>query len=467
MQEKPRVGLVLMRTTWNACDRGVEIQKEFDADARTIIERLDPCFSIEGPFIIDSPDTLADCRKKLQNGGLDMVLLAFQTWADENLLVSLIEPSLGLPLVLWCFLPFRRFPHPATFYEVLRSTGSVSAFGALGALRNLRVPFLFTWGAADDPRLIDDLVVAGRAAQVRSGLQRARFGVLPSLGEGIHARTASETRMREDFGTQVEVIPVETYLRALEKVTQEEVAAFLTCCCEQYQVVDVSEADLKAGARVSLGLARLAADYRLNVLAVNGFPPELEDAIQIRPSLYPEVENDGHGPLYQSEADMGAAAANFILSRLTGSPTMFVEFWYWNEAMNQLVGGHTGLQNPATASPGQAWISRDYVLCSRNNAPGVQFQMIARSGRVTIFQLRATPDGWQAIAATGVTLESRPVAEGIPHMLLRLDASIDHFLNSLIDTGASQHWIMAYGSVLHELDAFCQMANIPLLMLRS
>jgi hypothetical protein len=52
--------------------------------------------------------------------------------------------------------------------------------------------------------------------------------------------------------------------------------------------------------------------------------------------------------------------------------------------------------------------------------------------------------------------------QGYPHVILRLDAGIDHFLNRLSAIGASQHWIMAYGSVIEELEALCEMENIPL-----
>jgi L-fucose isomerase-like protein len=133
--------------------------------------------------------------------------------------------------------------------------------------------------------------------------------------------------------------------------------------------------------------------------------------------------------------------------------------------MNQIVGGHGGLQDPALGAPGEVWISRDYEDYG-GEAGGAQVQMIARSGRVTLFQLRSTPGGWQAVAASGITLESRPAVEGFPHALVRLDTPVVHFLNRLAEVGTTHHWIMAYGSVLDEIEAFCQIEQIPLEILR-
>jgi hypothetical protein len=84
---------------------------------------------------------------------------------------------------------------------------------------------------------------------------------------------------------------------------------------------------------------------------------------------------------------------------------------------------------------------------------------------VTLFQLRSTPSGWQAVAASGVCLEEQPWPEGHPYAVLRLDASISHFLNRVSEVGVTQHWIMAYGNVLHEIEAFCQVERIPVELL--
>ena len=89
-------------------------------------------------------------------------------------------------------------------------------------------------------------------------------------------------------------------------------------------------------------------------------------------------------------------------------------------------------------------------------------QFIAHPGRVTLFQMRKTPGRWQAVAATGMCIESRPWTGGCPHAVIRLDSQIDLFLRRAAAFGVTQHWLMAYGSVLAELEVFCQMCGITL-----
>jgi hypothetical protein len=274
------------------------------------------------------------------------------------------------------------------------------------------------------------------------------------------------------------VIDVEDYQRVLRDLPREAVDGYLRRLDGLLPVDRVPPQSLERAARAALGLAALAGEQRLDLLAIDDDSAALYRAAGLRPGLYPtlhlwsgdageeEAAARAEKVLYQPEADLGAALANTILHRLTGSPTMFLEFWFWDEALNQIIGGHGGVQNPRVADPTEVWISRDYERCDYEEVEGAQMQMIARAGRVTILQLRCTPSGWQAIAASGVSIESRPIVEGYPHAIVRLDTPIARFLNSLAEVGAAQHWIMAYGSVLHELEAFCQMQRIPLEILR-
>lgn len=461
MQVYPRVGLVLMRANWSGCRDVDNLIESIQGDAQEIVSRLEQRFHMIGPWVIDSIESLHACQQALRHTDLDVILLAFQTWAEDAHLVSLLQAIGERPLVVWCYTPWRRLVSPASFSETTRGSGPVGTFGALGTLRNLEVPFLFTFGAPDDPRLIRDLTVAGQAATVRQALRSARFGLIPSRNDQMQCTFVDEFRLMADFGPVVQYISVNEYKNVVDSIPQDQANAYLEKLREQNAIEGVSENTLNLAARCALALAQLASTYRLDVLAVNDAAPELQRTFHMRPGLYPDLLEPSD-VLFQSEGDLGAATANFILQRLTGSPTMLLELWSWDEPKNQIVGGHAGLHNPAIAEPDQVSITCDNDICRPEGCEGAQYHLIARPGRMTLFQLRSTPKGWQAIAASGVCLEGQPLVDGYPHAILRLDAPIEHFLNRVAAAGATQHWVMAYGSVLDELEAFCKMQKIPL-----
>lgn len=462
MQEKPRVGLILMRAAWPDSPEAQAILDGVRVDTQAILDRLNQHFVIQNPWVVDSPEALRACQEALRNSDLDMILLTFQTGAEDIFLTSLL-PAIGdRPLLLWCYAAWRRLPGSISAAEIMRVSGSVGAFEALGTLRNLDVPFLFTFGAAEDPRLIDDLVVAGRAALVRKALRSARFGVIPSCNDRMQSTFVDEYRLMTDIGPRVVYVPVNDYKQAAEAVPQERVEAYLSHLTQHYPLKNVSPEGLERAARAALGLADLAQRLEIQVMTVNDDTPDLRLTFGLSPALYPSGPDLPEDRLFQPESDLGAATANYILHCLTGSPTMFLELWFWDEARNIFIGGHAGMQNPDLGEEGAVCLTPDEALCREGGLPGAQFQFPARTGRVTLFQLRSTPQGWQAIVATGVVLEGIPALEGYPYAMIRMDTTIAHALNRLAEIGATQHWIMAYGSVLHEIEAFCQMGKIPL-----
>ena len=159
MQNKPRVGLVLMRSEGLRCMEPGEMRDQILSEERGILAGLALHFEMAGPWVVDSLEGLQACQNALRDTQLDLVLLAYQTWAEDSLLASLL-PAIGdRPLVVWCYLPWRRPPRPASFSELQRTSGLVGAFAALGTLRNLGASFLAgaaggyltAWVAAANP----------------------------------------------------------------------------------------------------------------------------------------------------------------------------------------------------------------------------------------------------------------------------------------------------------------------------
>lgn len=461
MLGKPSVGLIVMRTDWFGHPAADQLIESIRADTVDIVNRLSGKFDVQGPWVVDSPESLHACQQGLREVELDMVLLAYQTWAEDTRLLSLLQAVGSHPLMVWCYQPWRRIPRPATFEDVLRGSGPVGTFAALGVLRNLQIPFQFTFGSPDDPRLLNDLQVAGRAAQVRRRLRSARFGLLPSRNEQMQVIFVDEFRLMADLGPVVQYVPVSEFMRAAGSLTSAQIDEYLALLRQRFPVRGVRDETLVLAARAAVGLSLLAGEHHLDVLSLTDRSPEIQRAFQMRPALYPDLQ-ERLPALFQPEGDLGAATANYILHFLTGSPTMFLEMWFWDEARNQVIAGHAGLQNPQMADENSAWISPEVEFLQQAESEGAQIQFMARPGRVTLFQLRSTPKGWQAIALSGMCLEGRPWVRGYPHAIVRLDVAIDQFLHRLSAVGSSQHWIMAYGSVTKELEAFCEMANIPL-----
>lgn len=460
--EKATLGLILLRAEW--FDRVValpDLVEAVGADQREIEASLRPHFELAGVWVINSTASLERALAGIRSTDVDLFVLCYQVWAEDFYLMPLVQAIGRRPLTVWCYLPWQRPPRPLSFTGVLRASGPVGTLEGLGTLRNLGVRYAFIQGSPGDPRLLRDLSVQARAAQLCRKLRSARIGLLPGRNEQMQSTFVDEFRLLADFGPTVIPIAVAELARKAESVPEEQVHAYLDHLSGHYPVRGVTMETLALAARASLGLAQIAVENNLDVLSFNDIVSEVHTALCLRPCLFPPLLMDADIPV-GLEGDLGAATALFILHRLAGPPLLFAEFWYWDEIENVIVGGHAGPQDPRIAREGTAWISHDYEFAQSDASEGAHFQFIARPGRVTLLQLRGTPGGWQAILATGETLDTEPWLEGYPHAVVRLDAPVDRFLRAVARVGSTQHWIIAYGDFLAEIQAFFDLLSIPL-----
>lgn len=459
---RPCVALILLRAEWfDSVVALPELVQAVAHDATEIEEKLGERLDVRHAWVVNSLPSLNSAVAGIRAAQVDLFVLVFQVWSEDFYLRPLLEAVAGRPLAAWCFQPWRRLPEMTSFVQVLRGSGAVGTFESLGTLRNLGARFSFTHGAPGDPRLLLELEIAALAGHAWRLLRQARIGLLPYRNEQMQSTFVDELRLLHELGPVVEYLSVGDLARSCDSLSAQEVEAYLQHLQERYLIQGVSQAALSLGARASLGLARLAADRRLDVLSFNDIAGETHAALGLRPTLYPPLF-DQAGVLVGLEGDLGAATALFILNRLSGSACLFTEFWFWDEVDNILVGGHAGPQNPALAAPGRAWISQDYEYAQNDASEGAQIQFVARPGRVTLLQLRCTPSGWQAIVASGEAVDSPPRLEGYPHAVVRLDVPVDRFVRQIARVGSTQHWIMAYGEVLAGVRAFFELVNIPL-----
>ncbi len=462
MNDLPKIGLILLRAEWfDSVVALPELVTAVQDDAAEISRQLGTQLRVEAVWVVNSAESLRQAVVEIRNTDVDLFVLAFQVWAEDFTLRPLVEALGGRPLAVWCYVPWQRLPGKLSFIDVLRGSGPVGTFEGLGTLRNLGVAYSFTHGAPDDPRMLKDLSVAARAAQVRKALRSARFGLLPYHNEQMQSTFVDEFRLLADLGPSVEYFSVGELQNAAEALPKADVQAYVEDLRRRYPVRGVSAETLALAARASLGMAHLAAERRLDVVSFNDISPEMHQVLGLRPCLYPPLFDEA-GVGVGLEGDLGAATALFVLQRLAGSPVFFVEFWVWDEVENIIIGGHAGPQDPAVAQPEQVWISQDYEFAQSDRTEGAHLQFVARPGPVTLLQLRGTPSGWQAILARGQSLGGAERLEGYPHAVLRLDAPIDRFLRQVAGVGSTQHWIMVYGDVAAEVQTFCELARVPL-----
>ncbi len=459
------LGLVLLRAEWfDSVVALPALREAVELDAKRIVDALRSRVNIDRVWTVNSSQSLEMVCQELRASPVQGVILVFQVWAEDFYLAPFLDALGNRPLAVWCFQPWHKLPLTLSFLDVLRGSGWVGAFEGLGTLHNLNQPFFFTYGAPDEERVIHDLEQFARVVSVVQALKCARFGLLPYRNEQMQSTFVDEFRLLHELGPKVEYLSVDQLAQASENIGEEEVEQYVHDLHNTLPICGVTEQTLKRAARVSLGLAHLALEHQLDVLSFNDIAEETHQRFGLRPALYPPLlwEHNLHIGL---EGDLGAATALLILQRLSGQGVFFAEFWVWDQAENLMIGGHAGPQNPQMAEAGSVWVSQDYEFAQTDSTEGAHLQFVVAKGRVTLLQIRCKPQGWQAIAAQGSSLGGPPRLEGYPHIILRLDTSVDTFLRGCAEVGTTQHFVLTFGDFSREIKLLCDQLGIPLLWL--
>lgn len=459
----PSIGLILLRAEWfNMVVALPELEQRLERDTAALLAAIPDGMDVKQVWTINSSESLSVCTQELRNSALDLVVLIFQVWAEDYYLQPLTQALTGQPLAVWCFQPSSQPPDPARFVDVLRYSGPVGTLEGLGTLHNLGVPFTFLVGVPGTPDLNKALMETARAGQAVQALRLARIGLLPARNEQMQSTFVDEFRLRADLGPQVEVLSVRQLEEAAAQLSISELEEFIRGLESKIPIREVKFETLFKAARASLGLTSLARTHQLDVLSLNDISPELHTALGLRPCLLSPREAESSRALYGLEGDLGAATAMLALRELSGSPLFFLEFWFWDEHENLLVGGHAGIQDPRVARPGELFISRDEEYCNTDLTEGACFQFACMPGKITLMQLRWSVSGWQALLCGGEVVDLPARLEGYPHAVIRPDLPVLDFFRQAAGAGTTQHWIMAYGDVREQIRIWCRMEKIAL-----
>lgn len=455
--DKVTAGLVVLQSSDNFLPGFSAIRELFDGDVLALINSLSKTFLVSKVWKIVNETDIEVYSGELAESKTDVLFFIFQSNDMAGVVPALLDASGKLPIVVWSYLPWRRIPRPIPYLELCRAIGASATIESFGLMLDQKRPVLHAFGSHDDPALRDKFKSIGEAARVVRELQTTRFGVV--LAEEYEDALS-------DFGTTTIHFSCEDLLKETGAIIKEDVDLYIGEVQSRAVVGNVSKTAIEESALFSLGMQRMADNNGLNLVGIEENPGRLIKAgIRARPSLFVESLT-ANQTLFQPSQDMDAGLANFILAKLSKESPIFVSIWVWDQARNTVICGHPGAQPISVAQVETLSIESDLEWDCYSTGNSAQMQFVARPGRITLLQMRKSPDGWQAIAATGMCLESDRVVMGMPHSIIRLDCHIDRFLGDLARIGSNNHWIMAYASVVPELQYLCEMLGIRLEVLR-
>jgi L-arabinose isomerase len=462
---RPRAGLLLMTAEWFAQigAQGGSFQDLpglLERDASKMEAALSRDLDVVNPGVLATLAEVNEAVELFRQSDVDLIVACQITWGEDRLILRAVEALPLTPLLLWCYSPFQRLPDQLTMPDLLRGSGPVGALQASGPLKRLGKQFGFAFGSYEDGEAIRRIVAFARAAKVARDLRGARIGVLPYRCDQMTGTYVDEFRLRKEIGAQLVYISTHDYLAVCEQIPYGEIAAFVAHLKGNYQIAEsTTEAGLANGARVSLGLAKVAAHYDLDAIAIEDVGEELHRVVGLRPCLYVPALFDR--AVVSMEAEVGGAVALLMLKWLAGSAPMYTEVFAVDTDENCLLIGHAGIHDAIhlVESREEILIEPDgeYVESEPDSA-WMRFR--AKGGPVTLLSVFCDVERFKLIISLGEALGGPPKLLGSPHAYVRVETPLPDFFEKAIRSGMTQHWALVHGDVVDELLALADILGL-------
>lgn len=470
---KPKVGVALFAARWfgevvlGEKSSAAEFEKFLKEDTNKIHNKLKMDYEIVSSTIITSVEKAKEVSKKFLSEDIDILLLVFLLWSEDEYLLPFKDLMKIRPSILWVYTPYTKAPSKSDVMTLFRNSGIVGAFEGFGVLNKMGTKPFLVIGSVEEEEPFFEIKKIVSAAKVLRELKNARLGVLPYRNNQMIVTYVDEFRLYSQIGPVVDYISVLQLKKAADSVPEASVDSYINEVKKKFKVDSrVSDKDLYLSARASLGMQKIIEDNNIDGLALSDLNLELHEVMGCRPCLYPESLARSN-KVVGNEGDLGCTTAMLILQRLTGNPVMFTEIFNYDKETNTIVAGHAGPSNYLLAdeSTGIA-ITPDYELMDATlDIGGVWMEFVGKPGRVTILNMMCTVDSFQFTILGGESLGGILRLDGYPHYCIKIDPDINEFLYSNAKTGVSHHWAIVNEDVRDELCYLADMLDIKKVIL--
>jgi L-arabinose isomerase len=453
--QNPKVGLLLFTAEWFikiGASQGAfsQLPLLLESDATRIVQALGAALDVVFPGIITTQQQVAGAVKQFEREEVDAVVVCYITWGEDRLIIDLLQQMPTVPVLVWCYAPFRQLPGTMTMTDLFRGCGPVGAVQASAPLKRMGRRFGFAFGSDENPATLQKIVAYCKAAKTIKGLRRMTIGVLPYRCDVMTGTYVDEFRLKKELGPELKYISTFDYRTLCEQIPAERVAVFIQELRAAFRVSSaVTEIGMERAARASLGLVEVAQKYNLDAIAIEDVGEELHRMIGVRPCLCaPELFSR---VVVSMEADVGASVALWILRELTGKAPMYTEIFTYDEQDNGLLMGHAGIHDlRLVEKPEDVLIEPDgEYLESEPDSAWMRFR--AKGGPVTLLSIFCDIERFKLVISSGVAVPGDIKLLGSPHIYVKISTPLAEFFEKSIRTGMTQHWAVVHENVIEEL----------------
>jgi L-fucose isomerase-like protein len=433
---RPKIGFIPLTNTFF----GFNLAEDVRENALDVLKRLDVDLLVSADKAINSvQEAIAACKKCVE-ADIDLALIFFCSWVNEEIPNTVAMELFNYPMVCWAI------PSPP---ELISLTGLVAA---ASNIKRLGKKFTHVLGGFEDTEVINRIYKLSNAASVAKKLRRARIGVVGYNCPGMIDTTFNEIDIRKLGPEVVHLSLVDLIDRSTTIDERKALEDAEQVIAKAGKVIGPTNKEVAEAVKVYYALRGMAETYKLDAIAVRCWP-ELREQRKILP-CYGLSRLSDEGIIGVDECDVTGGITQLILYWLTGIPPFngelsailpdAIQLWHCGAAPTKLASGWHDI----------------HIRDNSQVGGGVEVEFPLKPGRVTLAKLTRPMGGkCSMLIATANAVEVSPRMRG-NLANIRLDVPIKKFVDAMVNEGVEHHIIVAYGDIKEELMMLCDMIDI-------
>ncbi len=380
-------------------------------------------------------------------------LIVFQnlTFANAAYMAEVLRRT-SCPVVLWTLR------EPVIDGGRLRLNSLTGAYSAANTLRAFSDrPFVYVFGAPEEPRVQDALRAAAAAARVKHAMRSLKLAAVGHTPQGFGFGRALDGELMDTFGVELEAIEARELIDKAKGYTDEACAAYLektaalTCGFDK-----TPEKNRLDHARLYKAYSEYVRTSGVGALASRCWP-DFFTAYGTPVCAVLSLLNDD-GVSAACEADVYGALSMWVGRELSVSPVFFGDPVSLNEDENTITFWHCGAAACALARKDTG--ANIGVHPNRKIGPAMDFGCEAMPA-VTVFRIGREPDGsFRFFVAEGEALDKPKQFTGTS-IVVRTDAPSRDTVEDSVREGFEPHFAVIPGRHGAALEALATFFGFP------
>ncbi|MHA6511308.1 arabinose isomerase [Tessaracoccus sp. Z1128] len=440
-----RIGLVSggLGAYWEQFPRLLPQLQECVAHVASRFEELD-AEVIDAGFVSDAQDSVK-AAEQLRVADCDLVVIYLTTYLTSSMVLPIAQ-RVNAPVLCIDLQPSERMDHD-TFDtgDWLAYCGQCPVPEVANVFRRAGIEFRSVTGWLRQDDAWDRILQWVKAAGARSRLRRARHGLLGHVYPGMLDVSTDLTTVSTTFGSHVEVLEFDDLRERVNEVSDTQVAERMDLARDIFTLADsVNDEDFAWGARVSVGLDSLVADFDLDSLAYyhRGLAGEYHERLAAGMILGASLLT-ARGIPAAGEYELRTSIA-MLTAEALGAGGSFTEIQALNYIDNVVEMGHDGPAHLAISA--RKPLLRGLGVYHGKRGWGVSVEFDVAHGPVTLLGLGQNRDGSYVFTTSEGSVVDGPLLR-IGNTTSRVDFGRDpgRWVDDWSQSGVGHHWALCVG----------------------